>query len=213
MKPFPVPHGATRGKQRNTKMKKQLIAFCAFALAATVQAASYAWSGSEIYQDWGDPDSENYAAGTAYLFIVDVNEVTAANLNAAVSGGTFVSDGWVSKAVSSAELGSNTGAFSGTYNSTTDYEGKNMYAVVLATGYYDGDTATTATGVDPAYIIMSNVQTAGAQPALGSAAVDFGGFYTQGLGGPSGWTTVPEPCSVALLLLGATAFGLKRKRA
>lgn len=194
-------------------MKKQLITLFAVALAATVQAASYNWSGSDIYQDWSDADSENYAAGTAYLFIAGVNDVTESDLSSAISGGTFTSGGWASKAVSSTELGNNTGAFSGSYDSgATDYEGKSMYAVVLATGYYDG-SSSTATGVDPAYIVMSGAQTAGAQPALGSALVRFGSFYDAGLGGPSGWTAVPEPCSVALLLFGAAAFGLKRKRA
>ena len=196
-------------------MKKAIMFAAALLAAAATQAASYNWSGTDLYQDWSDADSENYIAGTAYLFVVGVNGVTASDLTSAVSGGTFLADNWASKAADSTAIRANQGMFGSTYEAATDLEGADMYSVVLATGYYDGSSAATATGVDPAYITISDAVAAPAQPAsgIGGADVDFGSFYEAGKGGPGGWAVTPEPCSVALLLLGAAAVGLKRKRA
>ena len=198
-------------------MKKLMIALGAVAMATCVHAASYAWSGSDIYECWADASSENYAGGMVYLFVEGVNGVTYGDLSTAVSGGKFTSGSWDGKAVSSAAIGTNTGAFSGSYETTTDYEGVNMYAVVLANSYYDGDSTSTATPIDPAQAYLTSAVAAGAQPALGSALVKFGSL--EDTWDPSGWiaqgggSAVPEPTSGLLVLLGVAGLALRRRRA
>ena len=197
-------------------MKKLMIAAVAVAFAAVANAASYSWSGSDIYQCWDDATSENFAAGTAYLFVAGVNDITYAAVTAAIDGGTFVSGNWASKAVDSEELRTNAGAFGGNYVSETDHVGADMFAVIVANGYYDGDSTSVVTGIDPSRAFATDVVVAGAQPALGSAVVEFGSL--ESTWDPSGWSTqgggssVPEPTSGLLMLIGVAGLALRRGR-
>ena len=197
-------------------MKKLMITAAAIAVGFMAQAASYEWSGADVYQCWDDASSELYAGGTAYLFIA--GEGVASDFSdviAAVNDGTFVSGGWAGKALDNTSLTSE-GAFGNTFGHETDFVGKNALAIVIADSYYNEEGEKIA--ITEKYGVIAGNEDASswtvpAQPTLGSATVNFNSFENSY--DPSGWTaqSVPEPTSGLLLLLGVAGLALRRRRA
>ena len=188
-------------------MKKLIIAACAVAFAAGVQAASVSWlTTGAFYDTAGDPDWNTVAAGTPAYFVF-VNSYAQADLVAdfaagsvnmtkltAINSGTVGADGTVAKVT----------------GSSTTLSGSQSAYVVLFEGtdnMFISDALSV--GIDE---LMGSTYTF--DETLTGDIWAKNGLATAGYSAP-GWysASVPEPTSGLLLLLGMAGLALKRKRA
>jgi len=206
-------------------MKKLLIAFAAVAVAAGVQAAAvtWQWTGTAYngYLNSG-ASSTSYEgkaaqAGTMYIFNANASGVTqAAVLAAVLAGGDYASLSIDNYTTANGQMGSGakkTLASDYTtfapvrYDSTkaanfADY----FYAMVLDDNVFISDTfsAQIQTAKDT-NLSGTTVATQSAKfQGLGSDGFVAGGWYS---------TSVPEPTSGLLLILGVAGLALRRKHA
>ena len=186
-------------------MKKLMIALGVVAVAAAVQASSFAWRVDDTTWQCLPGDSESYFTGTAYFF--DSKAVSQQAALDAFNAGTFASltylstlgldDGEASGLSDPFSWGSTGDTLTG-YYATLWNDGEKDYLFISNTGSGTG----LDMGVTPIYI--KNVDGPSALPA--SEATTFGG---------TGWYTqaVPEPTSGLLLLIGVAGLALRRRRA
>ena len=178
-------------------MKKTMVFAAAVCIAAITQAASFDWGG--FVMNSAD-SSETAQEGTIFnlIYFGDTTPGTPTTYYTATgltdAGGTLVDTHTLTADEAAAW------AFLENYTAPADsINGKYMVTVFdPTTPTVFGSTTYTISGVTET--------TSGASIQDNSWAI----------GGSMGGTVInniPEPCSVALLLLGAAAFGLKRKRA
>ena len=183
-------------------MKKLIIAACAAACAAVVQAASVNWGGAIASPD--DINTPLSAGQTALLlfsetaFSGDASSLSGTAIGAnANNGGTIVG----SYALTSTDVND---AFAFTATWTRDGDMNGYYAILIVSE--DGTKAS--------YMYMGEISGTTAMSAPSS--LDYNGMWgdankqlTQ-----NGYTVnVPEPTSGILLILGMAGLALKRKRA
>ena len=184
-------------------MKKLIIAACAVAFAAGVQAATVNWgSDGAFYDTAGDPDWPTVAAGTAAYFVF-VNSYAQSDLVAdfaagsvnmtkltAINSGTVGADGTVAKVTGS---------------STSLSGSQNAYVVILkdAENMFISDIANNTIDEMSTTLYTFNEAKTGDIWALNDA--------TAGYSAP-GWYNVPEPTSGLLMLLGMAGLALRRGR-
>ena len=188
-------------------MKRLIIAACAVAFAASVQAASITWGTTGAFYDTaGDPDWPTVAAGTTAYFVF-ASSYAQADLVADFAAGSV--DMAKLTAINSGTIGAD-GTVANVTGSTTTLSGAQAaYVVVLkdAENMFISDTVNN--GIDEMSVTVFGFQEAhtGDIWALNGAA-------SAGYSAP-GWYTasVPEPTSGLLMLLGVAGLALRRKRA
>ena len=172
-------------------MKKLMVLMAAVAIATASQAASFKWTGANIYGS----DTTTKFTGTAEIYaylttatIADAVKVT----DAYVVGGTFKSDA----------AGTATG-FTYDWTGAVGDKDYNFYFVIT-----DGGKEFNSATADPS-VIKSGIAAATATTTVGFANMS---SATQNA---SNWVgeAVPEPTSGLLMLLGIAGLALKRKRA
>ena len=193
-------------------MKKLMIAACAVAFAAGVQAASVNWASSGAFYDTaGDPDWPTVAEGTTAYFVfassyaqsdlvadfaagsVDMAKLTAIN------SGSIADDGTVAKVT----------------GSTTTLSGsQDAYIVILkdAENMFISDVVNnTIDQLDVTLYGFTEAETGDIWALNGDASAGYSGagWYSAS----SGPTPIPEPTSGLLLLLGVAGLALRRRRA
>ncbi len=170
-------------------MKKIMILAAVVAMAFASQAASFKWTGANIYSS----DATTKYTGTASIYAYLSTATVADSVKVTdvyVIGGTIKSD---------AE-GTATGY---TYN-WGDAVGNSTYQFYMV--IEDGGKTFDSSASDPSVI------KSGLAAATATTSVIFGNMAsaTQATGN---WAAVPEPTSGLLLLLGMAGLALKRKRA
>ena len=175
-------------------MKKALLFLGAAVSAASLYGASVDWSAGSLA---GAKDGDDLTAYTVYF----IQDTTTAKVAEAIEAGTFgelanKSEGTIT-AKTNPRTGVTTYSASGTAT-TTKTTDDGDYTSVLVMFTADGSS----------YTAMQ--KTTKVSEATGTASFGFDGL---GKSGTTSWATtnVPEPVSAMLLLLGAAAFGLKRK--
>lgn len=167
-------------------MKKLLILAAAIVAGVAANAASFKWTGANIYDHTGTTKYTGTASIYAYLTTETVADAVKV-IDVGVTAGTI-------------KDGSTTGY---TYNWTAADSTKsyNFYMVIE-----DGDYTFDSSISDPQVIKL------GAAQATGTTTVGFANMATatQAAGN---WQSVPEPTSGLLMLLGMAGLALKRKRA
>ena len=185
-------------------MKKLIIAACAVAFAAVVQAASVTWGTSGAFYDTaGDPDWPTVAAGTTAYFVF-ASSYAQADLVADFAAGSV--DNAKLTAIKSGTIGAD-GTVANVTGSTTSLSGyQDAYVVILkdAENMFISDVVNK--GIDELEGVTYTFTEAktGDIWALNDA--------TAGYSAP-GWYNVPEPTSGLLMLLGMAGLALRRRRA
>ena len=184
-------------------MKKLMIALAAVAMAVGVQAATVQWSSGAIYTPGAEGafTTTKVAASSVSYYLWTLDATTYASTTVASIVDLDKAD---------AVTGSNS-ALGGTakYTNTTSYSAGDTVNWAILFTYTDGDSkewyiANMGTGT---------VDDLGSTLTFGNLASASSAYATV-----SGWTaatssSVPEPTSGLLLLLGMAGLALKRKRA
>ena len=184
-------------------MKKLIIAAAAMCAAVCANAAAANWksSASGMYNGTGSTADSALYSGAAYVFDAGVTSQSA--LFALIEAGTTIGSttaGYVATATF------DEGAYGGLNFSNGEQGGGSYtyYFVVVDDdkAYFSNEKAvtanTTATGKNVGFGNQS-----------GSSALPAG----TGFQGAGAWSSVPEPTSGLLMLLGMAGLALKRKRA
>ena len=188
-------------------MKKLIIAACAIAFAAGVQAASVTWGTSGAFYDTeGDPDWPTVAAGTTAYFVF-VSSYSQADLVADFAAGT-VNNAKLT-AIKSGTIGADGTVADVTGSSTALSGSQAAYVVVLkdAENMFISDVVgKTIDQLDVTVYTFEEAQTGDIWALNGAASAGYSG---------AGWYTasVPEPTSGLLMLLGMAGLALRRRRA
>ena len=170
-------------------MKKLILAAAIVCAAAVTQASSVNWGLS------GNVDATTYASATAYLVCVD--NLAKPSLTAETAGDWYKSNGssLASKAFRSAAV-----ANSAVYETETINEAigrKNYWLVIVADDEKNFAVSTTTKALN----ITTSALSVSANWLADTQMTSFAA------------SSVPEPTSGLLLLLGVAGLALKRKRA
>ena len=182
-------------------MKKIMFTLAAVACAATMQAAQFEWSFSNVRDGWNSGD--NKVGGTAYLFLVggDVTEASIASTISGAADATALTTALGGKAIDtkSVEAGAGGGLTAEGISATAP---ASLFFVVVS-----GDNAyqSGAMSLDSIQTIGSTEAIFGSQKSATQAAAN---WKTVGGGGGD----VPEPTSGLLLLVGGAMLALRRKQ-
>ena len=174
-------------------MKKALIAMAVVCAAAVSQAAALAWSVSGLTET---EDGTGNAVGLVAYFMDGSTYETFSGLEADKVGAYCADNYLYTATTTSGRTGVTAAAKSGNYTAGDSVSG---YIVI-----FDNASATAAKYYANTASETKNV------PASGDLS------WAKAFSATSGWVSttplpVPEPCSVALVLLGVAALGLKRK--
>lgn len=181
-----LAHVLKKGKQ---KMKKLLVLAAVIVASVAANAASFKWTGANIY---GSDITTKYT-GTAAIYAY-LNTATVADAvkvtDVFVVGGIIKSD----------SAGTATGY---TYN-WSDAVGNSTYQFYMV--LEDGGKTFNSSTSDPAVI------KSGLAAATATTSVIFGNMQSA-TQNASNWQSVPEPTSGLLMLLGMAGLALRRRRA
>ena len=167
-------------------MKKLLTLAAAIVAGSMANAATFKWTGANIYDHTGTTKYTGTAAIYAYLTTETLDKAVKV-VDVGVTAGTI-------------KDGSTTG-YTYDWTSAVVGNGYNFYMVIE-----DGDYTFNSATSDPS--VIKN----GAAQATSTTTVQFANMATatQTAGN---WAAVPEPTSGLLMLLGMAGLALKRKRA
>ena len=181
-------------------MKKIIIALAVIGCAVLAQAATVSWKSGTINTPAADGSFSTSKAAkgsvNAYIWLVSASDYASATADSIIAMDTATASisGQNTASLNTATL----------TDSTTFGANDSIYSLVLFS-YNDGTTD----------YLLANKVTATVDE-LGSS-VNFGNLATAGANafGATGWSTtsVPEPTSGLLLLLGMAGLALKRKHA
>lgn len=181
-------------------MKKIAMIAAVALVAGMTQAASVIWSSGTIL----NPNTGLAIGATTGIYLATVyfySDAAGTTLIAPSAGtGAQISDG----------ITTATSTFAGTT--------ANVFTGGAVSGYY---AQMVIASTDGEWIRSSGIRQLGTIPTLGNLTLNFGsglGFVGGTTGGTTwpttddyGWEPVPEPTSIALLVLGVTAIGLRRR--
>ncbi len=170
-------------------MKKLLVLAALVVAGVAANAASFKWTGANIY----GADTSTKFNGTAAIYAY-LDTATVADAVKVVD--VFV----VSGTIKSDAVGTATGF---TYN-WTDAVGNSNYNFYMV--IEDGGKTFDSSASDPSKVVV------GKAAATATTTVAFANMQTA-TQNASNWAAVPEPTSGLLLLLGMAGLALKRKRA
>jgi len=188
-------------------MKKLIIAACAVAFAAGVQAAAVDWMTSGAFYDTaGDPDWPTVAAGTTAYFVF-ANSYSQSDLVADFAAGTV--DNAKLTAINSGTIGADGTVAKVTGSSTTLAGSQDAYVVILkdAENMFISDVVTkTIDELEGSSYLFNEAETGDIWALNGAASAGYSapGWYS---------ASVPEPTSGLLMLLGVAGLALRRRRA
>ena len=183
-------------------MKKLIIAMAVVCTAVFAHAAAANWKASakDMYNGTGSTADSALFSGTAYLF--DAGVTSQAALFAILEGGTAIGSstaGYVAS-LTFADGAAPAVSFANGEQSGGSY----TYYFVVVDGdnaYFSNEKAVTANATATAKAIAFGSQS-------GSSALPAAGFQ-----GAGAWSSVPEPTSGLLMLLGMAGLALRRRRA
>lgn len=195
-------------------MKKLIIMAIVAVAAVCTQAAQFSWQGTYTKDASGALAADGLPV---YLFVAsstgvgyDVNDTvlsvgswTLDNLSTAVSGGTFLSEGWLDKSVGLTQVENK--SFSGL---SQEYTGINNGTGVLLAAVFV-DSTSMAPDVKAAYLANGDITNLDIVTGLG----EWLSGYTSYTGLTYTTQTVPEPTSGFLILLGMAGLALRRRHA
>lgn len=170
------------------------------AVFAHAAAANWKASASGMYNGTGSTADSALYSGTAYVF--DAGVTSQAALFALLEGGATIgasTAGYVTSATF------DEGAFGGlNFSNGEQGGGSYTYYFVIVDGdnaYFSNEKAATANGTATAKNVGFGAQS-------GSSSLPASGFQ-----GAGAWSSVPEPTSGLLMLLGMAGLALRRRRA
>ena len=196
-------------------MKKLIIAVFAVCAAVAAQAAAANWKANASNMYAGNATDK--FTGTAYIF--DAGVTSQAALFAIFDAGTAIGTSTAGY-VASAPI--NAGAmpwanFSYGEQSTTDTTQNYSFYFVVVDGddiYFSNEKSLAANGTATAKSITFGTQTSTSTFSNTAAGAGFqGAGYWSTHASSGGGESVPEPTSGLLMLIGAAALALRRKRA
>ena len=182
-------------------MKKLMILAAAVVATVAANAAAITWGSGTVYM--ADSSKAGKDAVTAYLFLVDSTTYDALAAN---TTGAALSDAVY------AAYGSSLGT--ATANKTTTAKG--IANITDPTVYGNGDTAYAAILYIDGDNYMGNVATYTLTSDLNATVGDLSNIIGGNVAGgstPTAWSSVPEPTSGLLMLLGMAGLALRRRRA
>ena len=183
-------------------MKKLIIAALAVASAIAVNAASVNWSMANGVLA-PSPDGTQSAGRASYYTMLIFTDSQASAVDSAITAGNFTSLGTM--AVSTYQAGK-AGSFSGVVNGLTG-SSATLFAVVF-------DTYSTSEGIaDAGYYYKTGTVTQSTFDPTGSDPATTAVFTSTQMTGTWTPTSVPEPTSGLMLLLGMAGLALRRKHA
>lgn len=174
-------------------MKKLIIAACAMAMAAVVNASAFSWSMSKVYE----PGTENLASGYSVFLFVDAGQ--------SYDTSSIVS--MIESGVSIAGSATTSGAINAGKASASGIEG----GLVSGNWYSAVAVVFDATSQDAASNYFITAPVSKQVPATGTSVAFGFGAQTS-----ANWTEiapVPEPTSGLLMLIGMAGLALRRRRA
>jgi hypothetical protein len=188
-------------------MKKLMVAMAAVALAGAVQAAAISWtSAGYLWDPAKNTKASSITGGSIVLCLINdgtswKNGVTDLDTGALVTSGMAAAIGRV--------RGSDGGSFTWTYSDGTLSNGDVLTILFKdTTGKYsqlEYVDATTGKGTGAYVTDTYTVSGLSSDSSVLSA-------FTFGTSGSTNFTTVPEPTSAMLMLLGVAGLALRRKQ-
>ena len=191
-------------------MKKMIIAASIVCAAAIVQAASVSWNSGVVF---GPSDSSGTLVASAGYKLADTATATMYlfSIADATSYAKVQADGvWATYGEKLGDATASTSTLSSSKFSTLVTEGhaasSTAYAAIIIT-YKDGD------GKDwyLENLAQTTISDLGANATLNNLARYNGGLSSNGQ--IASWSSVPEPTSGLLMLVGLAGLALRRKRA
>lgn len=191
-------------------MKKMIIAASIVCAAAIVQAASVSWNSGVVF---GPSDSSGTLVASAGYKLADTATATMYlfSIADATSYAKVQADGvWATYGEKLGDATASTSTLSSSKFSTLVTEGhaasSTAYAAIIIT-YKDGD------GKDwyLENLAQTTISDLGANATLNNLARYNGGLSSNGQ--IASWSSVPEPTSGLLMLVGLAGLALRRRRA
>ena len=183
-------------------MKKLIVGVLAIAAAIVANAATVDWSMSNGVLS-PSPDGSAQSGRASFYTMLIFTDSQADAVDSAIAAGNFTS--LSSLAVSTYQAGK-AGSFSGTVNDLTG-SSATLFAVVF-------DTYSAEEGIgDAGYYYKTGTITQNTYDPTGSDPATKAVFTATQMTGTWTATSVPEPTSGLLMLLGMAGLALRRRRA
>jgi hypothetical protein len=203
----------TKKTKGNNKMKKLMIACFAMAIAAVAQAATVNWTITNVYSPSDSTSKAAVGSMSAWLFVTaNSTDVTTGIPVTTLAAVQTVLDSGDLTGLSSLAAAHGTNAAAGGFSGATGLTGFSSGTLTAFAVVVDSTDLASAEN----YFLVGGGATKDATftSATGAKTMLWGSqaSITQAAGG---WTStsVPEPTSGLLMLLGMAGLALRRKRA